>query len=138
MKYGAINAAILGSALVISIVIVGGRLSYASRHPRIKEVTVAPAPFAGKKSTEGDHPSPSPEQAAIAEIQELLTSALKLSGSSIGVEGRELELREAKKSLERARDLLETLPQDNEDVKKLRLRQQELYHNVVKDSGFDG
>ena len=43
-----------------------------------------------------------------------------------------------KKKLECARDLLDTLPRDNEDVKRLKIRQQQLYYDVIKNAGFDG
>ena len=140
MKYGTINAAILGCALVISVVIVFGRISLANRVPKANEVAAAPAPPSRKspESAETAPPSPSPEKTAIAEIQKLLRSADTLSASSIGVEERELELKEAKRSLDRARELLEKLPGENEEVKKLKNALQELTNRILKGSGFDG
>jgi hypothetical protein len=146
MKYLMIDGAIVCGALVIAVIIVLGRISYANRHPTVREA-IQRTPASSENGARGPEradakqsalAAAAAEKAAIAAVHELLRSADKLSASSVGVEGREVELKEAKKSLEHAQELLEKLPPENEEVKKLKNAQQELTNRILKGSGFDG
>ncbi|HVR73829.1 MAG TPA: hypothetical protein VMT52_05830 [Planctomycetota bacterium] len=149
------HAIILGSAIVISVVIVLARTA----------TLEAPVSAANPSSSKGFEPGGSPAgrlparphgpgtldggrdlslevaagetTRALLEAQGLVKEAEELFQSSAGKEGRELELREAKKLLERAEVLLDAFPENNLDAKNLRRRASQLHSDLLRVSGFD-
>lgn len=150
------HAIILGSAIAISIVIVLARTATLEAPTSAANPTSSigfeagggpagrtPARPHGSGAVDGDGENLSLAAAAgetaktFLEAQGLVKEAEELFQSSAGKEGRELELREAKKLLERAEVLLDALPENNLDAKSLRRSANQLHSDLLRVSGFD-
>jgi hypothetical protein len=136
LKNAHLHALILGSSFLISLAIILVRISMARRDSDASTETPVPAtveaplPAAPVPGDGGD------AGASAKEVADLLERANELYQSSALEEGRVGELEEAKRLLEEAGVILETLPEDDPGTRELRRRWSELRQDVSRASGF--
>ena len=76
------------------------------------------------------------EEGPVAEAAQQISQAEALYRAAAGKEGKEEDIEEAKRRLQRAQAILEDLPQDDPKVRELRIKRQQLHEDLIKVSNL--
>ena len=138
-NYSLYHAGVLGTAILVASVIWVTRFT-TSKEPSRVVAPQAPRGAPRGARAQGADPAPvkeSSDAGLLKEITGLIGDAETMyRGTKLEDPDREGKLAEAQRILEKAREKLETLPEDGEGVKAQRVRTQQLFQDLERARGL--